>query len=346
MLTGQRAYAWIEGSELDVPPQNLPEPPPWLVEELDRLATTSPTSQRVAAGSAESNQIPTGQRNSTLASLAGTMRRAGMGHAEILAAIQATNATRCQPPLSERIVERIAASIARYEPDEVTVALVENHWAQMYESPVVPKECPVDPGPVPEDLLRVPGFVNEVMDYTLETAPYPNTVMSFCGALALQAFLAGRKVRDQADNRTNIYLLGLAHSAAGKDHPRKVNTRITHEIGLTPSLGDRFASGEGIQDALFISPCMMFQTDEIDGMLLSINKAKDARYENIMGTLLSMYSASNSVFPMRRKAGKDHPGAIDQPCLVIFGTAIPNHYYEALSERMLTNGFFARMMIL
>ena len=91
---------------------------------------------------------------------------------------------------------------------------------------------------------------------------------------------------------------------------------------------------------------MLFQTDEIDGMLLSINKAKDARYENVMGTLLSMYSASNSVFPMRRKAGKDHPGAIDQPCLVIFGTAIPNHYYEALSERMLTNGFFARMMIL
>ena len=37
---------------------------------------------------------------------------------------------------------------------------------------------------------------------------------------------------------------------------------------------------------------------------------------------------------------------IDQPCLVIFGTAIPNHYYEALSERMLTNGFFARMIIL
>jgi hypothetical protein len=58
-----------------------------------------------------------------------------------------------------------------------------------------------------------------------------------------------------------------------------------------------------------------------------------------------MYSASNSVFPMRRKAGKEPPGVIDQPCLVIFGTAIPNHYYQALSERMLTNGFFARMII-
>jgi len=203
-----------------------------------------------------------------------------------------------------------------------------------------------DPGPMSDEMLRVPGFVSEVMDYCLATAPYPNQVMAFAGALSLLAFLAGRKVRDSGDNRTNIYLLGLAHSASGKDWPRKINTRILHEVGLAESLGERFASGEGIQDALFQTPSMLFQTDEIDGMLQSINKAKDARHEAIMSTLLTMYSSSNSVFPMRRKAGKESPGVIDQPCLVIFGTAIPNHYYEALSERMLTNGFFARMIIL
>ena len=203
-----------------------------------------------------------------------------------------------------------------------------------------------DPGPMPDRLLRVPGFVGEVMDYCLATAPYPNPVMAFAGALALQAFLAGRKVRDPGDNRTNLYLLGLAHSAAGKDWPRKVNTRILHQAGLAGCLGERFASGEGIQDALFETAGMLFQTDEIDGMLQSINKAKDARYEAVMSTLLTMYSSANSVFPMRRKAGKEAPGVINQPNLVIFGTAIPNHYYEALSERMLTNGFFARMIIL
>jgi hypothetical protein len=170
--------------------------------------------------------------------------------------------------------------------------------------------------------------------------------MAFCGALSLLAFLAGRKVRDPGDNRTNLYLLGLAHSAAGKDWPRKVNTRILHQVGLADCLGERFASGEGVQDALFTKPCMLFQTDEIDGILQQINKCQDARHENIMSTLLTMYSAANGVFPMRRKAGKESPGAIDQPCLVIFGTAIPNHYYAALSERMLTNGFFARMLIL
>lgn len=202
-----------------------------------------------------------------------------------------------------------------------------------------------DPGPMPEELCRVPGFISEVMDHCLATAPYPNVPLAFCGALALQAVLAGRKVRDRADNRSNIYILALAYSSVGKDWPRKVNTVILHRVGLIESLGEKFASGEGIQDSLFRTPAMLFQTDEIDGLLQSINKAHDARHENILGTLLTMYSAANSIYPMRRKAGKESPGVIDQPCLVVFGTAIPTHYYEALSERMLTNGFFARMLI-
>ncbi len=209
---------------------------------------------------------------------------------------------------------------------------------------------PADPGPLPEELLRIPGFVSAVMDHSLAIAPYPNVAMAFCGALALQAFLAGRKVRDAANNRTNLYLLGLANSAAGKDAPRKVNTRVLHAVGLAHCLGERFASGEGVQDALFLTPAMLFQTDEIDGLLQSINRSKDARHEALMSTMLTMYSSSSSVYPMRRKAAqgkapKEPPGVIDQPNLVIFGTAIPSHYYQALSERMLTNGFFARMLI-
>jgi hypothetical protein len=202
-----------------------------------------------------------------------------------------------------------------------------------------------DPGSLPIELCRIPGFVSEVMDHCLATAPYPNLALAFCGALSLQAVLAGRKVRDQGDNRTNLYVLALAYSSVGKDWPRKVNTHVMHRIGLVGSLGEKFASGEGIQDSLFLSPSLLFQTDEIDGLLQSINKAHDARHENILGTLLTMYSAANSIYPMRRKAGKEAAGVIDQPCLVVYGTAIPTHYYSALSERMLTNGFFARMLI-
>jgi len=204
----------------------------------------------------------------------------------------------------------------------------------------------VDPGRTPEELMRVPGFINEVIDHTLEAAPYPNPMLAFAGALALMSLLAARKVRDPGDNRTNLYILGLAYSSAGKDQPRKTNTNILCQIGMGGLLGGKFASGEGLEDTLAAKSCMLYQTDEIDGMLRSINKAQDARHEAILSTLLTLYSSSNSALPIRSRANVADPGSIDQPSLTIFGTAIPNHYYEALSERMLTNGFFARMLIL
>ncbi|MCX5784572.1 MAG: phage/plasmid primase, P4 family [Elusimicrobia bacterium] len=57
-----------------------------------------------------------GTRNSTLASIAGTMRRRGMSAGEIKAALAAINMQRCDPPLPDKEVNDIAASISRYPP--------------------------------------------------------------------------------------------------------------------------------------------------------------------------------------------------------------------------------------
>ena len=78
----------------------------------------------------DGNLIPSGTRNATLARLAGTMRRVGMSQEEILAALAQATEDRCRPPLPMREVEKIAASICRYEPDQVAVAVAENHWEQ------------------------------------------------------------------------------------------------------------------------------------------------------------------------------------------------------------------------
>lgn len=55
-----------------------------------------------------------GQRNSTLASLAGTMRSRGMSQATIEAALLIENQERCEPPLEESEVSAIAMSIGKY----------------------------------------------------------------------------------------------------------------------------------------------------------------------------------------------------------------------------------------
>jgi putative DNA primase/helicase len=62
-------------------------------------------------------RIAEGGRNDALASFAGTMRRRGMSQAAIEAALLAENSEQCDPPLPDEEVRRIAASVAKYEPD-------------------------------------------------------------------------------------------------------------------------------------------------------------------------------------------------------------------------------------
>jgi hypothetical protein len=114
---------------------------------------------------------------------------------------------------------------------------------------------------------------------------------------------------------------------------------------MTGSLGDKFASGEGIQDTLLRSGMMLFQNDEMDGVLRQINLDQDNRRESIPNILLTLYTSASDIDPTRVKAGQKEVVHIDQPHLTLFGTATPQYFYESLSRRMLTNGFFARLSI-
>jgi hypothetical protein len=79
-----------------------------------RLTAAGSNGQPAAA---TEGAIPDGRRNCTLASLAGTMRRRCMTLEAIEAALLAEN-RRCDPPLPEDKVRKIAASISRYRPAE------------------------------------------------------------------------------------------------------------------------------------------------------------------------------------------------------------------------------------
>ena len=109
-------------------------------------------------------------------------------------------------------------SVRRWSPSMANGSGLENNSAKQV------RECrrrgSNDVPLIPGVLLRVPGFIDEVMRYTLDTAPYPEPVLAFAGTLTLQAPLAGRTVRNAMDNRTNLYVLSLANSGIGKDHVR------------------------------------------------------------------------------------------------------------------------------
>ena len=66
--------------------------------------------------------VDQGSRNAHLLSLAGSMRRKGLGEEAIRAALSEENGRRCRPPLAEREVATIARSVARYRPGSPILA--------------------------------------------------------------------------------------------------------------------------------------------------------------------------------------------------------------------------------
>lgn len=83
---------------------------------LDALVAADDGGKSPAPQLGEAEEIPAGKRDSTLASLAGTMRRRGFSYDAIFAALVAENAQRCRPPMPDGDLQRIATSVSRYAP--------------------------------------------------------------------------------------------------------------------------------------------------------------------------------------------------------------------------------------
>jgi hypothetical protein len=103
-----RQYRWLDGHE------------PWRAKltpiPANLLAYFAETSSKNRAAPVD-DEIREPGRHRALLSIAGTMRHRGLGEAEILAALRATNELRCKPPLPDAEVVELAADVARrYEP--------------------------------------------------------------------------------------------------------------------------------------------------------------------------------------------------------------------------------------
>lgn len=103
-----RRYEWDAFFHPDTTP--LTDAPEWLLQLMERKPhgkTAPPVEEYITEGA----------RNSTLTSLAGTMRRRGMSPEAIFAALMAENLKRCVPPLDEGEVQAIAESVSKYPPE-------------------------------------------------------------------------------------------------------------------------------------------------------------------------------------------------------------------------------------
>lgn len=107
-----KKYEWEPSSK---PSQTeLASMPSWLLSLLKVKQPANGNGKHAAEPVGEA--ITEGGRNAALTSLAGSMRRRGMSHDAILAALVTENDQKCQPPLDVSDVQKIVESVSRYEP--------------------------------------------------------------------------------------------------------------------------------------------------------------------------------------------------------------------------------------
>ena len=105
-----RRYEWEASS-----PKEFAEMPQWMIDLLKgKRSSDKPKTSKSNGGTPKHIE---GERNQTLASLAGSMRRRGMSHDAIEAALLTENMGQCAPPLDDDEVKAIVRSIGRYEPE-------------------------------------------------------------------------------------------------------------------------------------------------------------------------------------------------------------------------------------
>lgn len=209
-------------------------------------------------------------------------------------------------------------------------------------SPIVDKDIDI--------VLDAPNLIGQVKDYILGSAIYPQPNLALAASISLVGTFMSHKVQGSTGLRTNMYTMGLAPSGSGKEHPRQCNITLLRELGLEGSIIGELASGAGLLYALSDAEGRaLHQIDEVGRYLGTIkNKNASSYQQEIPKILIELFSQSSSIYTGKQYSKRNNPEErvdIDQPCLSIFATTVPDRFYENISPEEILDGFLTRWLI-
>lgn len=195
-------------------------------------------------------------------------------------------------------------------------------------------------------LLQPPGLVGDICNWINATALKEQPLLTLAASLTLCGAVMGRKVKDEWDNRTNLYAMSVAPSSAGKNHARKQVKRLIDAAGINELLGgEDVTSDAAIEKRMESQPVTFFLWDEIGHMMQSIRSSgSNPHLSKVLPTLMKLYSASGETYMGKEYATGDRR-SIEQPCCCLYGTTTPDKLVDGISTSEIKDGFLGRIMV-
>lgn len=213
--------------------------------------------------------------------------------------------------------------------------------------PPAPRAEPEDVLP-PDFLAEAPATIRAVAGWIAATATKPQPELALANTLAAFGALFGRRYESETGILTNLYVVGLAGTAGGKDHSRRQIKRLFSAVGCADRIGsDNIISSAGLLQEVAQRLSLLMNIDEFGHVLEAMNADKSGEAKKIARNLLMLYSDAQSTYNGGTYADPRlrQNTIIVHPCLSIYGTSTPQSYFDALSIKAVQGGELNRFLV-
>ncbi len=215
-----------------------------------------------------------------------------------------------------------------------------------------PRECDKDHfvQDWPDAVLNPPGLVGVVVRWIRESSGIEQPKFALAAGLAVCGALLGRGVRDFTGQRTNIYVLVVGGTSAGKNDPVKIVVKLISAMGADYLILGELTSDSALEMHLNAFPVRLFLLDEVGQYLSTIKGAgkSNGYVRTVIPALTRCWSAAGGLYQGKARA-KDGNGNltvshIKEPCVCLYGTSAPDVLFDAMTTADFSDGSISRFI--
>jgi hypothetical protein len=209
---------------------------------------------------------------------------------------------------------------------------------------------------IPAFITDPPGILADMAGWITATAPKSQPELSLAAAIAMAAACTQRIYRSNLSNFTSLYLVMVAKSTEGKEHPQSCVERVLTAAGLEHLVaGSGYTSSGAVFSALLRQPAHLAIIDEI-GKLLKLSRAKgNANSEAAIDKLVEAFGKLNGVMrppvystmtmTQAQVAASSVERVIHNPAVSLLGATTPATFWSSLTDDLIQDGFLGRLIV-
>ena len=234
---------------------------------------------------------------------------------------------------------------------------------------------------VPQHLLKVPGVLQDVVEYYNATSIKDQPQFAVTAALAIGAMVTQRRFKTDQENYTSVYIIDVGDTSTGKERLKGVVEEIAIEAELISLVGPSgYTSAGGLFTSLMKKPAQLSIIDELGRQLGSAKKERSSNSETAQTAIMEIFGRLNGIHrppgysnmsmltkpqmqkkqnaPEKKKVTvsggreveiistpEEEELYIRHPALSIVAMTTPDTLYESLSSMLIKDGFLPRFIV-